>query len=146
MPNRVTSFAVATTVAIYGGGCYSSKLTVKSPHLDGEYRCVGWLDTDDSNQSGWPPFEGPVAVLGGGGTDCSDLHDPEVRRLSATPSSDSRGSGSMSYSAGFLHSIQESKMLENLGFSIAAIIIAYAFGAATGPALWKWMKSRGEKW
>ncbi len=144
MQKRIATFAIATAFASFCGGCYASKLTIKSPHMDGEYRCVGWLDTDDSDQSGWPPFEGPVAVLGGGGTDCSDLHDPEVRRLSATPSRDSRGSGSMSYSAGIFHSIQESKMFENLGFSIAAIIVAYAFGAATGPSLWSWMKSRGK--
>jgi hypothetical protein len=35
-------------------------------------------------------------------------------------------------------------MFENLGFSIAAIIVSYAFGAATGPSLWSWMKSRGK--
>lgn len=145
MQKRIATFAVATAFASFCGGCYASKLVLKSPDMDGEYRSIGWLDTNDRDQSGWPPFEGPVAVLGGGGADCFDLHDPEVRRLSATPSSDSRGSGSMSYSAGIFHSIQESKMLENLGFSIAAIIVAYAFGAATGPALWKWMKSRGEK-
>lgn len=145
MQKRIATFAIATAVATLCGGCHSSRLTVKSPHLDGEYRSVGWANTNDRNQSNWTPFEGTVAILGRRGTDCPNLHDPEVRRLSATPSSDSRGSGSMSYSAGFLHSIQESKMFENLGFSIAAIIIAYAFGAATGPALWRWMKSRGEK-
>jgi hypothetical protein len=126
------------------GGCYSARLSIKSPHMDGEYWSAGWVDSDDSDQGYWPAYEGSVAVLGGCGSDCVDLHDSEVRRLPSVASSDSRRLSGLSHRAGFLSTFQESKMLENLGFSIAAIIVAYAFGAATGPSLWAWMKSRGK--
>jgi hypothetical protein len=37
-------------------------------------------------------------------------------------------------------------LLTSLSISVTAVILAYIFGAATGPAAWQWLKSRGNKW
>ena len=37
-------------------------------------------------------------------------------------------------------------LLTSFSISVTAVILAYIFGAATGPAAWNWLKSRGNKW
>jgi hypothetical protein len=37
-------------------------------------------------------------------------------------------------------------LFTSLSISVTAVILAYIFGAATGPAAWNWLKSRGNKW
>ena len=141
LPAAIITFAI---IAVCVAGCSASRSNFESPCLAWEHRHIGWAGSNDSQPYAYVADEGATPLGSGDWSGSADIHNSKVRSSSYTASSNSQWSAGSLGSPSVVQETKESTMFENFGYSIAAIIIAYAFGAATGPSLWAWMKSRGK--
>ena len=103
---------------------------------------------DDGNQISGPADAGSNPSANRNSPSSWHVGDPSLHgRGSITNSHHGRSLGVDDSSSIFSQTFEGTQMLlTSFSISVTAVLLAYIFGAATGPAAWQWLKSRGNKW